>query len=94
MMGKTEFSSSATEDFVNSILKRNAVLPEAPSAKCCNKDSRTRDFYASFKRPVCKCTCGASWKRVGMSSPRVSSADANSKQRRYNSLLIIISERI
>ena len=58
MMGKTEFSSSATEDCVDSILKRNAVLPEAPSAKCCDKragreismphyEPRLKDQYAN-----------------------------------------------
>ena len=57
----------------------------------CDRTAGEKDLFVLLvthlvQRPVCKCKRGAvraSWKRGGVSSHPVTSADADNKQRRY-----------
>jgi hypothetical protein len=68
------------------------------SAKFHDRKTGEKDWFLplathTVQRPVCKCSRGAvraSWKRGGVSSNPVASADADNKQRLY----IIIAERV
>ena len=103
IVGNTDSSSYIAGQFVSFPWKvtqsARQRLQQAQSVPSLWQDSRRDRFVCTplvthhFQRPECKCTRGAvraSWKRGGVSSHPVASADADNKQRPY----ITVTERV